>query len=116
MGEQGFRVIVRGQFDALTAGDRLALIAAVDEHDLFHARFTEAGTLTYDRSLVAFSYRCLVPVQPGADAVDPSVALDRAASLGQEKAEVALRALGYGYRALRAEATDLSAIRVRRRS
>jgi hypothetical protein len=56
-----FRVTVRGQFDRLTDEQRAALLADADAHDTVTAgRFTEDGTVTYQRDLVGFTFRYLI--------------------------------------------------------
>ena len=52
-----FRVVVRGHFADLDEACRDRLLAEVDEHDLFDARFTPDGWWVYDRALVAFNFR-----------------------------------------------------------
>jgi hypothetical protein len=51
------RVFVRGRFGALDPGTRARLLADTAQHDLTRAAFTEAGTLTYEPSLVSFTSR-----------------------------------------------------------
>jgi hypothetical protein len=61
---QIFRVIVRGRFGALDAARRASLLADADRHDaLVAARFSAAGTLSYDRRIDFFSFRIEVRVE-----------------------------------------------------
>ncbi|MFW5418396.1 hypothetical protein J0910_17445 [Nocardiopsis sp. CNT-189] len=83
---QTYRATVRGRFDGLGEEARAALLTAADEHDMFSAAFTEAGTLTYDRALSWFSFRCEVRVSPeeGAEAAE-----ERAGALARRAARCA---------------------------
>ncbi|MEU4565061.1 DUF6204 family protein [Micromonospora sp. NPDC023956] len=108
MTSKTYQVIVRGRFAPLDAEQRAALLAVADDHDVFGARFTEEGTVTYERSLQTFTVRCLVPAteQDGEAAVT-----GRAEAL----AAAAVRGLGADYRDLTSVSTDLDSIRIRRR-
>lgn len=106
--QHSYRALVRGRFDGLDERARSILLAEVDEHGLLQSGFTEEGTLTYDSSLTHFTFRYLVV----SDAADGA---EMAAALAGERAELALRAAGYGYRGLRAEATDLDTMKVNRK-
>jgi len=56
-----YRVTVRGQFDRPDDELRRRLLADADAHDTVAAgRFTEEGTLTYQRDLVGFTFRYIV--------------------------------------------------------
>ena len=57
MGLHMYRVLVRGRFGDLDPATRDRLIAEADSHSVFDAEFTRAGTLTYDRMLVGFTFR-----------------------------------------------------------
>jgi hypothetical protein len=58
---RAYRVTVRGQFDRLSDEQRQVLLAAADAHDTVTAgRFTEEGTVTYQRDLVGFTFRYIV--------------------------------------------------------
>lgn len=105
--EHTYQVIVRGQFDGLDEDVRVALLAVVDEHDLLSARFTEEGTVTYDRSLRGFTFRCLVRAEVDGE--------DMAQLLGEEKAVSILRGMGCGVRILQTTATDMDKVTIRRR-
>jgi hypothetical protein len=60
-----YRVTVRGQFDRPNDELRRRLLSEADAHDTVTAgRFTEEGTVTYQRDLVGFTFRYIVHV-PG---------------------------------------------------
>ncbi|GGX22408.1 hypothetical protein GCM10010341_49660 [Streptomyces noursei] len=103
-----YRVIVRGKWDHLTAEARAQLLAEVDDHGLAQMRFTPEGSLAYDATLHAFSYRYVI-------VSDAALGEEMAAALGEEKAEGALRTAGLGYRELRATATDMDTMKINRK-
>ena len=103
MGDRTFRVLVRGRFTGMPQERRAELLAQADAHDALLAEFTEPGTLTYDRSLTAFSVRCVVRAEEERDAV--AEARSRAAAL----------VAGTEHEIRRADATCMDDIRVRRR-
>ncbi|RGC67874.1 hypothetical protein C5N14_16830 [Micromonospora sp. MW-13] len=108
MTSKAYQVIVRGRFAPLDDEQRAALLARADEHDVFAARFTEEGTVTYERSLLTFTFRCVVP----ATAEDrEDVVIGRAERL----AAAAVRGLGADHRDLSSVSTDLDSIKVRQR-
>lgn len=102
-----FRVIVRGEFTGLTDAQRGVLRAELDQHDLLLATYSEAGDLSYDEALRPFTVRCQV-VQP-ADRPDAG-AVDH----GLLTAGALLEGRGLGYQRLRATATCLEDVTVRR--
>ncbi|MEU5111778.1 DUF6204 family protein [Streptomyces longwoodensis] len=105
-----YRVIVRGTWDGLTEEARARLLAEADRHGLASMRFTEEGTLTYEpRPLKHFSMRYVVV----SDAADGD---EMAGAIAEDRAESALRALGYGWTALRSTVTDLDTMKVNRKS
>ncbi|WNM33544.1 DUF6204 family protein [Streptomyces sp. Li-HN-5-11] len=105
-----YRVIVRGTWDALTDEARARLLAEADEHGMTSMRFTEAGSLSYEPSpLKHFSMRYVVV----SDAADGE---EMAAAVAEDRAQTALRALGYGFRDLRSTVTDLDTMKVNRKS
>jgi hypothetical protein len=56
-----YRVTIRGQFDRLSDDQRAKLLEEADAHDTVTAgRFTEDGTVTYQRDLVGFTFRYIV--------------------------------------------------------
>jgi hypothetical protein len=56
-----YRVTIRGQFDRPTVEQRAKLLEQADAHDTVTAgRFTEDGTVTYQRDLVGFTFRYIV--------------------------------------------------------
>ncbi|MFJ9844312.1 DUF6204 family protein [Kitasatospora sp. NPDC101155] len=56
-----YQVITHGNFAELTDEQRASLVAQAGEHDLFKARFTEEGTVTYEPALLTFTFRVLIP-------------------------------------------------------
>ncbi|WP_133116264.1 DUF6204 family protein [Amycolatopsis antarctica] len=106
--EETYRVLVRGRFGELDDAARAELLAAADDHDVISARFTAEGSLTYERSLVGFTFRYTVAASgenAERDARDEAL-------LG---AEERLTTAGYPFRDLRADATNMSAVQARRR-
>jgi hypothetical protein len=106
MARKTYQVIVRGKFAPLDDEQRPALLAKADEHDVFRAKFTEEGTVTYERSLLAFTFRCVVPAteeDKEAVVIGKAEALPAAAGLG----------LGADYRDLKSVSTDLDNIKIR---
>jgi hypothetical protein len=104
-----YRVIVRGVFDGLDDAQRNRLRAEASAHDIFDSAFTEAGSLTYEKSLAAFSVRVVVQVEPGIDeAADAQTA-------GELAALEHLDALGVGHRNLRSTVTCMDDVKIRRR-
>ncbi|MGX1134347.1 hypothetical protein RKD49_006537 [Streptomyces glaucescens] len=104
-----YRVIVRGTWDGLTAEARERLLAEAGEHGLTSMRFTEEGSLSYEASpLKHFSMRFVV-------VSDPADGEEMAAALAEDRAESALRALGYGFTGLRSTVTDLDTMKVNRK-
>ncbi|WP_229401379.1 DUF6204 family protein [Micromonospora okii] len=108
MAGKSYQVIVRGKFPPLDDKQRAELLARADEHDVFQAKFTEEGTVTYERSLLGFTFRCLVPAD---EADGEPVVIGRAEAL----AVAAVRGLGADCRDLRSVSTDLGDIKIRRR-
>lgn len=102
-----FRVIVRGEFTGLTADQRAELLAEVSSHDLLLAGYSETGDLSYDETLRPFTVRCQV-IQP-ADRPDQD-AIDH----GLLTAGALLDGRGLAYQRLRATATCLEDIKIRR--
>lgn len=103
-----YRVIVRGTWDGLTDESRGSLLADVDNHGLTQMRFTEEGSLTYDRALKHFSVRYVVV----SDAADGE---EMAAAIAEDRAETALKALGCGFGELRSTATDMDTMKINRK-
>ncbi|MDQ0687471.1 hypothetical protein QF032_006516 [Streptomyces achromogenes] len=105
-----YRVIVRGTWDGLREEDRARLLAGAADHGLSSMRFAEEGTLTYEPSpLKHFSMRYVVV----SDAADGD---EMAGALAEERAETALRKLGYGFTGLRSTVTDLDTMKINRKS
>ncbi|SIR94812.1 DUF6204 family protein [Micromonospora avicenniae] len=109
MARKMYQVIVRGKFAPLDDEQRAALLAKADEHDVFRAKFTEEGTVTYERSLLAFTFRCVVPAT---EEEKEAAVIGRAETL----AAAAVRKLGADYRDLKSVSTDLENIKIRRRA
>ena len=111
MGISVHRVVVRGQFADLTDDQRTALLAEVDDHDIFRSAFTEWGTFTYDEQLINFNLRYEVRIDDQADdgPSDP-------AEVGLAKARATLADWGLGAKHLRATAADMAAMWTERRT
>jgi len=105
---QTYRATVRGRFDGLDEGARAALLAAADEHDMYSAAYTEAGTLTYDPTLSWFAFRCEVRVSPEEGA---AAAEEQAGALARR----AVAAFGADHRDLRSELVNMDEIKIRRK-
>ncbi|MFF9350461.1 DUF6204 family protein [Streptomyces sp. NPDC014734] len=103
-----YRVIVRGTWDGLTDGARARLLSEVDEHGLSAMRFTEEGSLAYDRVLKHFSFRFLVV----SDAEDGE---EMASVIAEDRAEALLRRDGFGHGELRSTATDMDTMKINRK-
>ncbi|WP_432129280.1 DUF6204 family protein [Streptomyces sp. bgisy082] len=100
-----YRVIVRGTFDGLSEESRSRLLAEADDHGMAAMRFTEEGSLAYDRTLKHFSYRVVVV----SDAEDGE---EMAGALAEDRVETALGELGHGYKGLRSTVTDLDTMKI----
>ncbi|KJK59252.1 DUF6204 family protein [Saccharothrix sp. ST-888] len=107
MSDRTYRVIVRGVFADLDDAQRAELLATADRHDILNAAFTDEGSLIYDRALRAFSFRCVVR-QP-ADEED-----EMAVEYACDRAATALAARGLGHGVLRATATSVDDMKIRR--
>lgn len=106
--EHTYRVLVRGRFTDLDDAGRARLRAAADDHDMLAAGFTDDGNLSYDDALDFFSYR----VQFRAEAAsDDRAVCDRGLALAAR----AVDELGVDFRDMRASATDVDLIKIRRR-
>jgi hypothetical protein len=97
-----YRVLVRGRFAGLDETTRARLRAEADDHDVLGAAFTEGGTLTYDRSLVAFTCRYQLRLE------DDDAGREAAAAEAVERATGDLAAVGIGHRGLDARAIDMA--------
>ncbi|MFD3941915.1 DUF6204 family protein [Streptomyces sp. NPDC058579] len=100
-----YRVIVRGAFDGLSEESRTRLLAEVDAHGIEAMRFTEEGSLTYDRTLKHFSYRLIVV----SDAADGE---EMAGVLAEDRAETALAELGHAHGVLKSSVTDMDTMKI----
>jgi hypothetical protein len=105
--EHTYRVLVRGRFTDLDDAGRARLLDAAGRHDMLAAGFSEEGSLAYDRSLDFFSFR--VQLRAEVETTDRAVC-DRALALAAR----AVEELGVDFRDLRASATDMDLIKVRR--
>ncbi|MFI6938436.1 DUF6204 family protein [Streptomyces sp. NPDC050418] len=103
-----YRVIVRGAFEDLGEATRARLLAEVDEHGMNAMRFSEEGSLAYDRTLKHFSYRYVVV----SDSDDGD---EMAGVIAEDRAESALRELGAGHGALKAKVTDMDTMKINRK-
>jgi hypothetical protein len=106
--EHIFRVTVRGRFTDLDDAGRRRLLAAVDDHDMLTGGFSGNGSLSYDRALDFFSFR--VQFQATVEATDRAVC-DRGLALATR----AVEDLGVDFRDMRASATDMNLVKVKRR-
>ena len=102
-----FRVTVRGRFADLIPEARRHLVDAQADHDILRSGFTAEGTLTYDARIDFFNVRYEIRAR-GADA--ESVAVAQAT----ETTELFFRTLRIGFRDLRAQVMDMSAMTERR--
>ncbi|MFJ6248669.1 MULTISPECIES: DUF6204 family protein [unclassified Streptomyces] len=100
-----YRVIVRGTFDGLSEESRSRLLAEADDHGMAAMRFTEEGSLAYDRTLKHFSYRVVVV----SDAEDGE---EMAGALAEDRVETVLGELGHGHKELRSTVTDLDTMKI----
>ncbi|TCR17716.1 DUF6204 family protein [Streptomyces sp. BK205] len=105
-----YRVIVRGTWDGLTEEARARLLAEAADHGMASMRFSEEGSLSYEPApLKHFSMRYVVV----SDAADGE---EMAGALAEDRAETALRGLGYGFRDLKSTVTDLDTMKINRKS
>jgi hypothetical protein len=109
MAQRTYRVTVRGRFAGLDDATRDRLRREAAEHDVVVARFADEGTLTYDQRIDAFQHRVVVRVDAGPG--EEEVAL----TAGELAAVERLEAAGLGCRDLRATATCVDDVKVRRR-
>ncbi|MFI9628567.1 DUF6204 family protein [Streptomyces sp. NPDC052042] len=100
-----YRVIVRGTWQGLTEEARTRLLSEVDEHGISAMRFTEEGSLSYDRGLKHFSFRFVV-VSNAADGEE------MASAIAEDRAETLLGELGCGHGELRSTATDMDTMKI----
>ncbi len=107
MAEHTYRVMVRGRFADLDAAGRERLLASVDRHGVLDNGFSGQGALSYDRSLDFFSFR--VELKAEVEDTDRAVR-DRALTLAAQ----AVEQYEVDFRDLRASATDMDLVKVRR--
>lgn len=96
-----YRVSVQGKFHDLSPSQRARL---VKQSDVAQMAFTESGTFTCDRTASVFTFRCSVAAGPDLEDV---TAIETA--LG------ALTKHGYPHTVVRATATNMGDVKVRRR-
>jgi hypothetical protein len=108
-GQHTYRVTLRGVWAARDETEREALRAGLAEADGLGAmRFTPEGSLSYDRSLKAFSFR----IELRADAADGE---EMAVALAEERFGHLVRERGLHCGALRASVTDVDTMKVNRK-
>ncbi|MFG2800684.1 DUF6204 family protein [Streptomyces pseudovenezuelae] len=104
-----YRVIVRGTWEGLTEQARARLLAEAAEHGMASMRFSEEGSLSYEPvPLKHFSMRYVV----ASDAADGE---EMAGAIAEDRAETALRELGYGFAGLKSTVTDLDTMKINRK-
>lgn len=103
--EHTYRVLVRGRFTDLDDAGRARLKAVADQHDVLTAGFTGSGSLAYDHKLDFFSFHVQLKEK------DERAGCDR----GKALAARAVADLGVDFRDLKASATDMDTIKVKRR-
>ncbi|MFJ4699022.1 MULTISPECIES: DUF6204 family protein [unclassified Streptomyces] len=104
-----YRVTLRGVWAPTDEAERETLRAGLAEADGLGAmRFTPEGSLAYDRTLKAFSFR----IELRSDAEDGE---EMAAALAEERLEHVLRERGLRCGELRAAVTDLDTMKVNRK-
>jgi hypothetical protein len=108
MSKRTYRVVVRGYFIDLDESKRAELLASADRHDILTAAITDEGTLIYDRTLRNFSFRCVV--LQSAERED-----DAAVETARERAAGYLADHGIRHSELRATATSVDDMKIRRR-
>jgi hypothetical protein len=98
------RVTVRGSFDALSADQRAALLAEAAEHDFLQTRYTPEGYLAYDVSARPFfTFRFVDEVAEESQIVALTARCEAAAAAWMTER-------GYGFKALPAQAVDMSEV------
>jgi hypothetical protein len=99
-GARTFRVTIRGRFHELSDHASAYLQRARAEHDIFESAYTPEGSLTYDDRIDFFNlrYECRAGDH------------DAAAVECLEEAERFLDTMQFGYRDLRVNVVDLTAM------
>jgi hypothetical protein len=98
-----FRVTVRGQFAGLTQQAHAFLVRSQPEHEIFRSAYTPEGTLTYDAQITFFNLRYELRAS-GPDAPE-LVELEAV-----DEAERFLTTMGIGWKNLRTDVVDMSAM------
>jgi hypothetical protein len=107
-----YRVLVTGQFAALTSAVREQLRNEQADHHVFASAFTPAGTFTYTPTLTRLTLRYLLDCTEGSAAeADGTVVVE-----GELLAEEFLRARAIGHRPLTVSAVCLQDVKVRPRA
>ncbi|MCE6997300.1 DUF6204 family protein [Saccharothrix sp. S26] len=99
--------MVRGRFTDLDDAGRERLLAEVDRHGVLTNGFSEQGALSYDRSLDFFSFRVQLRAEVGPT---NRAVCDRALALASR----AIEEFGVDFRDMRASATDMDLVKIRR--
>jgi hypothetical protein len=94
-------------FSDLSAALRAELLRDADEHDITVSSFTKAGTFTYDRQLVAFSFRFEVRELSDGDRSPEDIAA-AATATAQALAIAYLDERGIASKRVRANAVDMA--------
>ncbi len=108
MTEHTYRVMVRGRFTDLDEAGRERLLAVVQEHGILTNGFSEEGSLSYDKTLDFFSYR--IQLRAPVEQDDRAVCARGLVAAGR-----AVDELGVDYRDLKASATDMDLVKIRRK-
>ncbi|WP_103534495.1 DUF6204 family protein [Streptomyces sp. SM11] len=103
-----YQVLTRGKFAPLDEEQRASLLAQADEHGVLSARFTDVGTVAYERGLHGFTFRVLIPAT---DDDTEELVLAQA----EELATTAVRKLGADCVELKSVSTDLASIKIKRK-
>jgi hypothetical protein len=98
-----FRVTVRGRFSELSDRARRYLVGAQAEHDIFSSAYTPEGTFTYDQKVDFFN--CRYELRSTADDKAGDVA-----TRGLQEAKLFLQTMKFGYRDLKVDVVDMTAM------
>ncbi len=98
-----FRVTVRGRFSGLSEQAHRYLTAAQAEHDIFTSAYTPEGTFTYNSKLDFFNLRYEIRSGAAEPVVD-------AAQRAMNEASLFLSTMKFGYRDLKVDVVDLTAM------
>ncbi len=98
-----YRVTVRGRFNDLSEESRRYLVTSQSEHDIFNSGYTTEGTFTYDSRIDYFNFRYEVRVTG-------EELQNAAGEFAIRETESFLRTMSFGYRDLKVEVVDMSAM------